>query len=127
MATNCKCGHDIDLHGRNSQKCHARNAHCDCECRYFTLQWKMNELFKSFILYCQFIEGIKLNEIIDKVNKLDSAREADPLHSELRILDCCNELKKFERIILSFIEVKAYYRVIWFHGIAYISVICYYI
>jgi hypothetical protein len=43
-----------------------------------------------------------MNEIIDRVNKMDSAIEADPLHSELRILDwilyqvCCNEIKKFE-------------------------------
>ena len=28
-----------------------------------------------------------MNEIIDKVNKMDSAIEADPMHSELRILD----------------------------------------
>jgi hypothetical protein len=39
-----------------------------------------------------------------KVNKLDSAVEADQLHSELRILDwiffqvCSNEIKKFERL-----------------------------
>jgi hypothetical protein len=28
-----------------------------------------------------------MNEIIDKINQLDDAIEADPLHSELRILD----------------------------------------
>jgi hypothetical protein len=40
---------------------------------------------------------IKMNEIIDMVNEMDSAIEADPLHSEVRILDwilyivCSNE------------------------------------
>jgi hypothetical protein len=29
----------------------------------------------------------KMIEIIDTVNKMDSAIEADPLHSELKILD----------------------------------------
>jgi hypothetical protein len=37
------------------------------------------------ILLKQIIES-KMNEIIDK-NQMDSAIEADPLHSELRILD----------------------------------------
>ena len=43
-----------------------------------------------------------MNEIIDTVNNMDSAIEADPLHSELRILDwilyevCSNQIKKFE-------------------------------
>jgi hypothetical protein len=35
---------------------------------------------------CEVIES-KMNEIIDKINQLDDAMEADPLHSELRILD----------------------------------------
>jgi hypothetical protein len=38
----------------------------------------------SFI--CAVIES-KMNEIIDKINKTDSSLEADPLHSELMILD----------------------------------------
>jgi hypothetical protein len=48
---------------------------------------------------CELIES-KMNEIIDIVNQTDSAKEADPLHSELRILDwilyqvCSNEIKK---------------------------------
>lgn len=37
------------------------------------------------IQICDPIES-KMNEIIDTVNKMDSAIEADPLHSELRIL-----------------------------------------
>jgi hypothetical protein len=46
----------------------------------------------------------KMNEIIDTVNKMDSAIEADPLHSELKLLDWIlyqiysNEIKKFERL-----------------------------
>jgi hypothetical protein len=35
---------------------------------------------------CEVIES-KMNEIIDRINQIDSAIEADPLHSELRILD----------------------------------------
>jgi ACT domain-containing protein len=48
------------------------------------------------VFICEIIET-KMNEIIDKVNQIDSAIEADPLHSELRILDwilyqfCVNE------------------------------------
>jgi hypothetical protein len=40
-----------------------------------------------------------MSEIIDKINQTDSAIEADPLHSELRILDwifyqvCSNEIE----------------------------------
>jgi hypothetical protein len=50
------------------------------------------------VYICALIES-KMNEIIDAVNKIDSAIEADPLHSELRILDwifyqvCKNEIK----------------------------------
>ena len=43
-----------------------------------------------------------MKEIIDKINKTDSIFEADPLDSELRILDwvlfqiCSNKQKQFE-------------------------------
>ena len=46
---------------------------------------------------CEIIES-KMNEIIDNINQIDDAIEADPLHSELRILDwilylvCSNEI-----------------------------------
>jgi hypothetical protein len=51
------------------------------------------------IFICEIIES-KMNEIIDTVNKTDSAIEADPLHRDLRILDwilyqvCSNEIKR---------------------------------
>jgi hypothetical protein len=35
---------------------------------------------------CEVLES-KMNEIKDKVNKMDSIIEADKLHSELRILE----------------------------------------
>jgi hypothetical protein len=35
---------------------------------------------------CEIIE-YKMNEIIDRINQIDDAIEADKLHSELRILD----------------------------------------
>ena len=41
---------------------------------------------KSNIYICALIET-KMNKIIDKINEIDSAIQADPLHSELRILD----------------------------------------
>jgi hypothetical protein len=52
---------------------------------------------------CEIIES-KMNIIIDKINQIDDAIEADPLHSELIILDWIlfrvhsNERKQFERI-----------------------------
>jgi len=58
---------------------------------------------KLDIFICEVIES-RMNEIIDKVNKMDSIFEADPLVSELRILDwilyivCSNEIKQFERL-----------------------------
>jgi hypothetical protein len=47
---------------------------------------------------CSVIET-RMNEIIDKIDKTDSIFEADPLDSELRILDwilyqvCSNKIK----------------------------------
>jgi hypothetical protein len=55
------------------------------------------------IFICEIIES-KMNEIKDKIKQMDSAIEADPLHSELRILNCIlyqvcsNEIKQFERM-----------------------------
>jgi len=52
---------------------------------------------------CALIET-RMNELIDEINKKDSIIEADPLDSEVRILDwilyivCSNEIKKIERI-----------------------------
>ena len=51
------------------------------------------------VAICEVIES-KMNEIIGRINRIDDAIEADPLHSELRILDwilylvCSNEIKK---------------------------------
>ncbi len=55
------------------------------------------------IAICEVIES-KMYELLDKIKEMDSGIEADPLHSELRILDwilyqvCSNEIKKFERL-----------------------------
>jgi hypothetical protein len=52
---------------------------------------------------CSVIET-RMNEIIDKINKTDSIFEADPLDSELRIVDwilyqvCSNKLKQFKEL-----------------------------
>jgi hypothetical protein len=52
---------------------------------------------------CDLIE-FKMNEIILKLKETDSIFDADPLHSELIILDwvlylvCSNEIKLFETL-----------------------------
>ena len=49
------------------------------------------------ILVCEMIET-RMNEIIDKINHMDSIIKADPLHNELRIQNwilyqvCSNEI-----------------------------------
>jgi hypothetical protein len=49
---------------------------------------------------CEVIET-RMNEIINKIDQTDSIFEADPLDTELRILDsilyivCSNEIKRF--------------------------------
>jgi hypothetical protein len=63
------------------------------------INWVLENMKNPNIQICDLIES-KMNEIIDTVNKTDSAIEANPLHSELRILDwilyqvCSNEIKK---------------------------------
>jgi hypothetical protein len=55
---------------------------------------------KSDSPICEILES-KMNEIIDKINEIHDVIEADPLDSELRILDwifyqvCSNEIKEF--------------------------------
>ena len=57
---------------------------------------------------CEIIES-KMNKLIDRTNQIDDAIEAEPLVSELRILDwifyqvCSNELKNnLERKMVRF-------------------------
>ena len=63
------------------------------------INWVLEKMKNPEINICKLIES-KMNEIIDKVNKIDSAIEADPLHSEIRSLDwilfqvCSNEIKR---------------------------------
>ena len=63
------------------------------------INWVLEKMKNPDIFICEIIES-KMNEIIDKINQMDSAIEADPLHSELRILDwilyqvCSNEIKR---------------------------------
>ena len=65
------------------------------------INWVLENMKNPEINICELIES-KINEIIGNVNKMDSAIEADPLHSEIRILDwilfqvCSNEIKQFE-------------------------------
>src|SRR4249919_214553 len=65
------------------------------------INWVLENMKNPDIQICNLIES-KMNKIIDTVNKMDSAIEADPFHTELRILDwilyqvSCNEIKKIE-------------------------------
>jgi hypothetical protein len=63
------------------------------------INWVLENMKNPNIQICDLIES-KMNEITNAVNKMDSIFEANPLHSELRILDwilyvvCRNEIKK---------------------------------
>jgi len=67
------------------------------------ITWVLDNMKNPDIFICEIIES-KMNEIIDKINKTHDVFVADPLHSELRILDwilyqiCSNEIKQIERI-----------------------------
>ena len=50
------------------------------------INWVLDNMKNSETNVCSVIET-RMNEIIDKLNKTDSIFEADPLDSELRILD----------------------------------------
>jgi len=72
----------------------------DLQKRIDLINWVLEDMNNPDIFICEIIES-KMNEIIDKINQMDSATEADPLHSELRILDwilyqvCSNEIKDY--------------------------------
>jgi hypothetical protein len=50
------------------------------------INWTLENMKNPEISICEIIES-KMYEIIDRINQIDDAIEADPLHSELRILD----------------------------------------
>jgi hypothetical protein len=56
----------------------------DLKKRVKLINWILDNMKNSDI--CSVIET-RMNEIIEKINKTDSIFEADPLDSELRILD----------------------------------------
>jgi uncharacterized protein YicC (UPF0701 family) len=70
----------------------------DLKKRIELISWVLENMKNSDNDICSVIET-KMNEIRDKINKTDSIFEADPLDSELRILDwifyqvCSNNLK----------------------------------
>jgi hypothetical protein len=73
----------------------------DLQKRIELMNWALQKMNDSDIPICELIEA-KVNIIIARINQIDDAIEADPLHSELRILDwilyqvCSNEIKQFE-------------------------------
>lgn len=50
------------------------------------INWVLDSTKNPDVKICELIES-RMNEIIDEINETDSAIEADPLHSVLRILD----------------------------------------
>jgi hypothetical protein len=50
------------------------------------IKWVLENMKNPDIPICEIIET-RMNKIILKIKETDSAIEADPLHSELRILD----------------------------------------
>ena len=70
----------------------------DLKKRIELINWTLDNMKNPEIYICALIET-RMNQIIDEINKKDSIIEADPLDSELRILDrilyivCSNELK----------------------------------
>ena len=73
----------------------------DLKKRVELINWVLENMKNSDIDICSVIET-RMKEIIDKINKTKSIFEADPLHTDLRILDwilfqvCINEIKKVE-------------------------------
>jgi len=73
----------------------------DLKKRIELINWVLENMKNSDIDICSVIET-RMKEIIDKINKTKSIFEADPLHTDLRILDwilfqvCSNEIKKVE-------------------------------
>ena len=63
------------------------------------INWVLENMKNPDIFICEVIE-LKMNEIIDKINNTHDVLEADPLHSELQILEwifyqvCSNEIKR---------------------------------
>jgi hypothetical protein len=50
------------------------------------INWVLDNMKNQNAPICEMIET-KMNEVIDKINKTQTTLEADPLDSELRILD----------------------------------------
>ena len=58
----------------------------DLQKRIELINWVLETMKNPDISICEITES-KMYEILDKINQIDSANEADPLHRELRILD----------------------------------------
>ena len=58
----------------------------DIQKRLELVNWTSENMRDPNVQICALIES-RMNEIIDKINQMDSILEADKLHSEIRILD----------------------------------------
>jgi hypothetical protein len=58
----------------------------DLQKRIELINWVLETMKNPDISICEITES-KMYEILDKINQIDSANEADPLHRELRIPD----------------------------------------
>lgn len=63
------------------------------------INWVLENMRNPNIAICEVIES-KMNEILGRINQIHDAIEADPFHSELRILHwilyhvCSNEIER---------------------------------
>jgi uncharacterized protein YicC (UPF0701 family) len=68
------------------------------------INWVLECISNEDTPICETIES-RINQLIEKINKINSIFEADPLDSELRILDyllylvCRNEVKDIELLL----------------------------
>ncbi len=59
----------------------------DLQKRIELINWALENMKNPDIAICEVIES-KMYELLDKIKEMDCGIEADPLHSESRILDC---------------------------------------
>ena len=83
-------------HSRKDESTYKR----DLAKRIELINWVLDNMKNHDIQICDLIES-KMKELVEKVKQIDDVIEADPLHSEIRILDwilyqvCGNEIKRF--------------------------------
>ena len=79
----------------------------DLKKRIELINWVLENMKNPNVEICSLLES-RMNETIQEINKTDSIFEADPLDSELRILEwifyhvCKDQQKKWEESLLGY-------------------------